>query len=63
MVKYDEKGQFDRVVCDKCEAGSPPTADLIVNHGLTGMGWKCSGGSHICPGCKEPEVARTDHMA
>lgn len=55
-VKYDKDDRFEDIVCDKCGKGSPSTADLILNHGLTGMGWKCSGGSHVCAGCVELEV-------
>lgn len=56
MVKYDEHGQYDKIVCDNCEEPSPPTSDLIIHHGLTGMGWKCLGGKHVCPDCREDAV-------
>jgi len=53
MVKYDENDQFKHIACDLCEKPSPPTEELIVNHGLTGLGWKCLGGSHHCPDCRD----------
>ncbi len=56
MVERDQSGEFVRIRCDKCEKPSPPTSDLIVNHGLIGMGWNCRGGSHVCPDCKEPST-------
>lgn len=55
MVNYDTKGQFVSVTCDKCHAPNPPLADLIINHGLNGLGWDCKGGKHICPTCKPSE--------
>ena len=61
MVEYDSKGQFVRIKCDTCQKPSPPTADLIINHGLIGMGWDCRGGSHICPDCKETPRADPDN--
>lgn len=54
MVEQDDKGEFVTIRCDKCGAKSPPTEDLIINHGLIGLGWYCAGGKHVCPDCKEP---------
>lgn len=56
MVEQDDKGEFVTIRCDKCGAKSPPTEDLIINHGLIGLGWYCAGGKHVCPDCKEATV-------
>lgn len=53
MVERDTKGDFVRIKCDDCGKPSPSKSDLIINHGLIGMGWKCTGGSHVCPDCKD----------
>lgn len=34
---------------DVCEAMAPPAKEIMEGHGLNNMGWKCFGGSHICP--------------
>lgn len=54
MIERDANQQFVRIRCDKCGEPAPPSDALIINKGLIGMGWECSGGVHICPHCKEP---------
>ena len=41
--------------CDTCKRPAPPAAEIMAGHGLNRMGWKCSGGTHLCPDCKAPE--------
>ena len=53
MIERDKRGQFVRIRCDGCDAPSPATDALIINHGLNGMGWDCKGGKHKCPTCKD----------
>ena len=53
MVERDDQGEFVAIRCDKCGKTSPPTDDLIINHGLIGLGWYCAGGKHVCPDCKD----------
>lgn len=53
VVEQDDKGEFVTIRCDKCGKTSPPTDDLIINHGLIGLGWYCAGGKHVCPDCKD----------
>lgn len=57
MIERDSVGQFIRIRCDKCGEPAPPSADLIVNRGLNGLGWDCKGGKHVCPAHKEPASA------
>ena len=42
------------VLCDLCETVSPPSIKIMEGHGLTQMGWYCSGGVHLCPACPHP---------
>jgi hypothetical protein len=35
--------------CDKCPTMAPPAREILAGHGLNNMGWKCAGGSHLCP--------------
>lgn len=53
MIERNENDEFVRVRCDGCGEPSPPTSDLIINHGLNGLGWDCKGGKHRCPVCKD----------
>lgn len=52
MIERNARDEFVRVRCDGCGLPAPANADLIVNHGLNGLGWDCRGGSHKCPVCK-----------
>lgn len=58
MVERDSKGDFAAIRCDKCGLHAPPTSDLVINHGLIGMGWECHGGTHICPAHTLPSKPR-----
>lgn len=49
MIERDTKGEFVRIRCDTCGEPAPSTPDRIINHGLIGLGWACSGGKHVCP--------------
>lgn len=35
--------------CDKCGVLAPPAEEIMAGHGLNNMGWRCSGGKHLCP--------------
>lgn len=54
MVKRDEAGVYQGLACDTCGTMAPPPAEIIAGHGLIRLGWHCSGGTHICPGCPHP---------
>lgn len=49
MIKRDEKGENPQIHCDVCDLPAPPADEIMKGHGLNRMGWKCSGGSHLCP--------------
>ena len=42
-------GLYDHIRCNVCGTQSPPARELIDGHGLTGLGWRVSGGVHCCP--------------
>jgi len=46
-----------RITCDKCGKPAPPAAEIMAAHGLNRMGWRCMGGTHYCPDCKETNDA------
>lgn len=60
MIERNEKGEFVRIRCDNCNKPAPPDSDLIVYRGLNNMGWRCSGGTHLCQNCVTND-APTDH--
>lgn len=41
------------VHCDHCKTPQPPTQEVLKQGGLIAMGWRCSGGTHVCPDCKK----------
>ncbi len=43
------------VRCDTCGRDAPPASEILVAHGLVRLGWKCSGGTHVCDGCARAE--------
>lgn len=49
MIQRNDKKEFERIRCDVCGEPAPSIPDRIINHGLNGLGWKCSGGKHVCP--------------
>ncbi len=54
MIVRDEISKaYLGIKCDLCPVVAPPTEEIMRGHGLVNMGWKCSGGSHICPECLE----------
>ena len=59
MIERDDNDEFVRIRCDVCRAPAPPNSDLIINHGLNGMGWHCMGGTHLCPEHRPDVVATT----
>lgn len=46
------------VLCDKCGTSAPPAKTILKAHGLVRLGWYCSGGTHLCPGCPHPKATR-----
>lgn len=56
MIQRDNKGDFECIRCDCCGQPAPPTDNRIINHGLNGIGWHCTGGKHVCPAptCQPP---------
>lgn len=55
-VKRTAAGAYVGLACDTCDTLAPGTAEILAGHGLTNMGWYCSGGTHICPSCPHPVV-------
>jgi hypothetical protein len=53
-VARSPNGDYLGLKCDTCEKPSPPTDEIMRAFGLSRMGWHCSGGTHICPGCPQP---------
>lgn len=53
MIERDKTGDFVRIRCDRCDCPAPPSDNLIINHGLIGLGWDCKGGKHVCAICKD----------
>lgn len=49
-------GDIVHIRCDKCAKPIPTHAEILNAGGLIRMGWKCSGGTHECPDCREPET-------
>ncbi len=49
MIERDKRAQFVRIRCDVCNEPAPPTDHIAINLGLNNMGWKCFGGTHLCP--------------
>lgn len=51
MVIRDEKGEYVGLQCSEpgCEVMAPSTPEILAGHGLNNMGWRCSGGTHLCP--------------
>lgn len=56
-VKRSATGTYIGLACDTCDTLAPSTQEILAGHGLTAMGWYCSGGTHICPCCPHPERA------
>lgn len=47
------KTDWISIQCDGCGAAAPPAEEIRAGHGLNHMGWRCSGGTHLCPECGE----------
>jgi hypothetical protein len=62
MIAKTDEGRYRNIVCDRCDAEAPPASEIIAAHGLVNMGWRCGGGTHICPVCvkAEDDAARND---
>lgn len=48
-VVRDEITGEASIVCCVCRKPAPPVREIMKAHGLNSMGWRCSGGSHLCP--------------
>lgn len=46
----DDENNVTGIECDRCGKPAPNTLKELMPNGLIGLGWKCSGGRHICPG-------------
>ena len=55
MIERDTNGEFLTIACDNCGTPAPSVAAPIINKGLQGLGWHCTGGTHYCPKCVEDE--------
>ena len=42
-------GAYQGIVCNRCGKEAPSQQELREHHGLSSMGWKVSGGVHLCP--------------
>lgn len=62
-VHRDETGRYLGLKCDTCPTMAPDAATILKGHGLTQMGWYCSGGVHICPSCPHPVVTSRETVA
>ena len=52
MVRREEMDDGNALIvitCDKCGREAPPATEILAGHGLNNMGWRCRGGSHLCP--------------
>lgn len=60
MIKRDEETkEYIGIQCDRCETLAPPAKTILEGQGLNNMGWRCSGGSHLCPEHAEIAYARS----
>lgn len=57
-VNRSADGEYLGLKCDTCEKPSPTTQEIMAAHGLSRMGWYCSGGTHICTDCPHPADTR-----
>lgn len=57
-VRRNQAGEYLGLQCDTCAKPSPSTAEIMEAHGLNRMGWYCSGGTHICGDCPQPEPTK-----
>ncbi len=53
MIVRNEVGHYEGIRCDSCTTMAPPPKEIQQGHGLNNMGWRCTGGSHVCPKCLE----------
>lgn len=51
-------GDYIGLQCDTCEKPAPSTAEIMAAFGLGKMGWHCSGGTHVCPDCPQPDATK-----
>lgn len=57
MIVRDERtNEFVGIACDVCKEPAPSAVEIQRGHGLVNMGWKCSGGAHICPRHQEEDA-------
>lgn len=53
-----DSGRQVSITCDGCGTKAPPASEILAGHGLNNMGWRCSGGTHLCPSCKPEETSK-----
>ena len=57
-VARAKDGTYIGLQCDTCAKPAPTSAEILAAHGLNRMGWHCSGGTHICKDCPQPDETR-----
>jgi hypothetical protein len=57
IVRSELDGSYAGIKCDTCGIPAPSTDEIMKGHGLSRMGWYCSGGVHICPIHAHPKPA------